>query len=62
MICRDGSVGAAGQIAPTKGYESLLKMVSVVVPCCVIEIIDREEGSNIMILFLYYWRFGMHIL
>ena len=31
MICRDGLVGAAGQTAPTKGYELLLKNVSVVV-------------------------------
>ena len=31
IICRDGSVGAAGQIAPTKGYEPSLKIDSVVV-------------------------------
>ena len=31
MICRDGSVGAAGQTTPTKSYEPPLKMVSVVV-------------------------------
>ena len=27
MICRDGLVGAAGQIVPTKGYEPPLKIV-----------------------------------
>ena len=32
MICRDGSVGAAGQTAPTKGYQPPLKMRFVVVP------------------------------
>ena len=31
MICRDGSVGAAGQTAPTNGYEPPLKIDSVVV-------------------------------
>jgi len=31
MICRDGSVGAAGQTAPTKGYQPPLKMLFVVV-------------------------------
>ena len=31
MICRDGSVGAAGQTASTKGYELPLKIDSVVV-------------------------------
>ena len=30
MICRDGSVGAAGQTAPTKGYQPPLKMLFVV--------------------------------
>ena len=36
MICRDGSIGAAGQTAPTKGYEPSLKSVSVVVSVSVI--------------------------
>ena len=31
MICRDGSVGAAVQTAPTNGYEPSLKIDSVVV-------------------------------
>ena len=31
MICRDGSVGAADQTAPTNGYEPPLKIDSVVV-------------------------------
>ena len=31
MICRDGSVGAAGRTAPTKGYEPPLKIDFVVV-------------------------------
>ena len=31
MICRDGSVGAAGQTAPTKSYEPPLKIDSIVV-------------------------------
>ena len=37
MIYRDGLVGAAGQTAPTKGYEPTLKNVSVVV------IIDQRQ-------------------
>ena len=31
MICREALVGAAGQTAPTNGYESPLKIDSVVV-------------------------------
>ena len=31
MICKDGLVGAAGQTAPTKGYEPPLKIVCAVV-------------------------------
>ena len=45
MICRDGSVGAAGQTAPTKGYESPLKIVSVVVLFAMLKIISKNFNA-----------------
>ena len=54
MICRDGSVGAAGQTAPTKGYQPPLKMLFVVV----------VRGENIIIYILWlrqtvFWFFSV---
>ena len=50
MICRDGLVGAAGQTAPTKGYEPPIKNVSVVVmnANCARILIIRENGGERM--------------
>ena len=44
MIYRDGSVGAAGQIVPTKGYEPPLKIDSAVVQ--VRDGLDSEEADS----------------
>jgi len=44
MICRDGSVGAAGQTAPTKGLGPPLKIDYVVVVASLME----REG--------WFWR------
>ena len=59
MICRDGSVRAAGETAPTKGYEPPLKIDSVVVravlferPLCLVE--------WILIFFSYSVRYYSH--
>ena len=53
MICRNGSVGATGQNAPTNGYEPPLKIDSVVV--------NRFLLNDDMVVF-GFWRNAMSII
>ena len=44
MICRDDSVGAAGQTAPTNGYEPPLKIDYVVV---LLFLLETERAPHV---------------
>ena len=61
MICRDGSVGAAGQTAPTKSYEPPLKIDSIVVIQYNLIWTDRN-GIWIIIIRSTYHYYRMDLL